>query len=173
MRVSALAGLTMVGLIMTTGAFAADPPAASSSPVIIISGAGSAASATAKDLAQLPITKVTVAFEGPHGSHPASFEGPLLWGVLEHFGAIDNAKPRDQAHRAVLVTGRDGYTATLALGEIAPAFEGKQVILAEREGGHPIDPAHLRIVVPGDKAGGRSVYDLVRIDVVTPGPAVH
>ena len=173
MKVSALAGLTMIGLIVATGAFGADPPAASSPPVTIVSGAGSPVSVTAKDLAELPMTKISVSFEGEHGAHHASFEGPLLWNVLAHFGAIGDTKPRDQAHLAVLLTGRDGYTATLALGEVAPAFEGKQVILAERTDGYAIDPAHFRIVVPSDRRGARSVYDLVRIDVVTPSAARH
>jgi hypothetical protein len=32
----------------------------------------------------------------------------------------------------IVILGRDGYRAVLALGEIAPEFGAKQVILAER-----------------------------------------
>jgi hypothetical protein len=50
-------------------------------------------------------------------------------------------------------------------------LEGKQVTLAERMDGKPLDPAHFRVVVPGDKRSARSVRDVVRIAVMAPhGP---
>ena len=103
---------------------------------------------------------VPVAFGTEHGARQAMFEGPLLWTVLEHEGAIDPAKPREQVRLAVLVQGHDGYAATLALGEISPAFEGKQVILADKQDGQALPSGHYRLVVPGDRMGGRSVRDV-------------
>ncbi len=97
----------------------------------------------------------------------AVFAGPLLWTVLTQTRAIDPAKPKEAVREAVLVTGSDGYTALLAVGEIAPMFEDKQVILATTMNGKNLAPGHLRIVVPGDKKGGRSVYDVVSIAVLT------
>jgi hypothetical protein len=47
---------------------------------------------------------------------------------------------REQVSQSVVILGRDGYRAVLALGEIAPEFEGKQVILAER-----MDTSHLML----------------------------
>jgi len=67
-----------------------------------------------------------------------------------------------------VILGRDGYRAVLALAEIAPEFEAKQVILADHIDGKPLDADHLRVVVPLDKRGGRSVGDVVRIEVTTP-----
>jgi hypothetical protein len=67
-----------------------------------------------------------------------------------------------------VLLGRDGYRAVLALGEIAPESEGKQVILAELMGDQPLDAEQLRIIVPLDKRGGRSVREVVRIEVSTP-----
>jgi hypothetical protein len=64
--------------------------------------------------------------------------------------------------------GRDGYRAVLALGEIAPEFEGKQVTLAERMDDQPFDAEQLRIIVLLDKRGGRSVWEVARIEVSTP-----
>lgn len=93
------------------------------------------------------------------------FEGPLLWTVLDRATAMGAPRIHDQVRQTVLLTGRDGYTAILALGEIAPEFENKQVILAERMDEQPLGPGHLRIVVPGDKRGGRGVHDVVRITV--------
>jgi hypothetical protein len=72
---------------------------------------------------------------------------------------------RARLRRTIMVTGRDGYTAVLALAEIDPEFEGKQVVLAYRRDGKPIDGNALRLVVPGDRRSGRSVRDVVRIDL--------
>ena len=94
------------------------------------------------------------------------FEGPLLWTVLDRTAAVDAPRFHDQVRQIVRLTGGDGYTATLALGEIAPEFENKQVIVAKRLDGQPLAPDHLRVVVPGDKRGGRGVHDLTRITVV-------
>jgi DMSO/TMAO reductase YedYZ molybdopterin-dependent catalytic subunit len=96
-----------------------------------------------------------------------------LWTVLDRAGVVGAAKVREQVRQAVLVTGTDGYTAILALGEIAPELEGKQVIVAERMDGQPLSPDHLRIVVPGDKRGARGVHDLARIVVTVPQIEPH
>jgi DMSO/TMAO reductase YedYZ molybdopterin-dependent catalytic subunit len=123
---------------------------------------------SASDLAQLPTTRVNTAFLTEHGTHSAAFEGPLLWTVLEKSGVVDPAKHREQVSQTIMIVGRDGYRAVLALGEIAPEFEGKQVILAERMEGKPLDAEHLRVVVPLDKRGGRSVRDVTRIELTGP-----
>jgi hypothetical protein len=76
---------------------------------------------------------------------------------------------REQVSQTVLILGRDGYRAVLALGEIAPEFEGEQVILAaERMDDQPLDAEQLRIIVPLDKRGGRSVREVARIEVSMP-----
>lgn len=72
-------------------------------------------------------------------------------------GVIDPAKHREQVSQMIVILGRDGYRAVLALGEITPEFEAKQVILAERMDRKPLDAYHLRVVVPLDNRGGRSV----------------
>ena len=124
---------------------------------------------TADAIAALPAVTVAVSFETEHGPRHISFEGPLLWTVLDHAGALDPAKGREQAHQFITITGHDGYTAVLALGEISPFFESKQVILAERMDGQALGPDHLRVVVPGDAHGGRSVRDVARLVVGSPG----
>jgi DMSO/TMAO reductase YedYZ molybdopterin-dependent catalytic subunit len=117
------------------------------------------------EIAKLAVVDVTVSFMTEHGQHKASFSGPLLWDVLTKAGAIDTSKPRDTAREVVSVTGSDNYVAVLAVGEISPEFEGKDVILATSMDGKPLDPGHLRIAVPLDKRGGRSVRDIVKIVV--------
>lgn len=113
---------------------------------------------------QLPPTTVRVSFVTGHGPEHGSYTGVLLWTLLEHARAID-PKPRARVTRTVRVTGRDHFSVVLALAEIDPEFEGKPVVLAYRTDGHPIGAGELRLVVPGDRRGGRSVHDVVRIDI--------
>ena len=63
----------------------------------------------------------------------------------------------------VIVTGQDGYSATIGMGEIDPEFENKQVILATERDGKAIDIP--RLAIPGDKRAGRSVRDVASIVV--------
>ena len=159
-------GRGAIGLALLVGLATARPCAADE--LIVADRSGKPAPMTAAAIAALPAVTVAVSFETEHGPRHASFEGPLLWTVLDHAGAIDPAKGREQAHQFITIKGRDGYTAVLALGEISPAFESKQVILAERMDGQALGPDHLRVVVPGDAHGGRSVHDVVRLMVGPP-----
>ncbi len=157
---------------VAAGRGVADAPGAppgQAAGIVVAAGAASGRLVTPAELASLPTVRVSTAAGHEPGHGPArSFEGPLLWTVLDRGGAIDAGKMHDQVRQTVLVTGRDGYTAILALGEIAPEFENKQVIVAERVDGQPLGAAHLRLVVPGDRRGGRGVHDLTRIVVAEP-----
>lgn len=173
----------ILGLLVCLGsasAFGAGPGGAGNAQAaqvgatgIAIQGvAGAEVRLTPEALAALPPVQVTLSSEPGHGPAQRRFEGPLLWTVLVHAGAINPSRFRDHVRQLVSVTGSDGYTAVLALGEISPEFESKQVVLALRMDGVPIAAEHLRLVVPGDKRGGRGVHDLVRIAVRVPPSAV-
>jgi hypothetical protein len=56
-------------------------------------------------------------------------------------------------------------TAALALGKIDPHYEGKLVIVAYAGGEPPASFSALRLVVPGDVHGGRSVRDVSIIEL--------
>ena len=148
-------------------ASAADAPTG----ITVVGPSGALLNLGLRELAELPTTQVQASFITESGPHSASFEGPLLWAVLQRAGAINPANHREQVSQTIMVLGRDGHRAVLSVGEIAPEFEAKQVILAERIDGKPLDPDHLRIVVPLDKRGGRSVRDVTRIEVAAPSPA--
>jgi DMSO/TMAO reductase YedYZ molybdopterin-dependent catalytic subunit len=145
-------------------------PGPAASGGIVVSGPGREVTLTGTGLAALPSVQVTVPAGTAAGARDHTFEGPLLWTVLAQAGAVDPAKHQGDVRGTVMLTGRDGYTAVLALGELSPEFENKQVMLAMRADGQPLEPGHLRVVVPGDKRGGRGVHDLVRISVAA-GPA--
>jgi hypothetical protein len=113
---------------------------------------------------KLPAVEEKISFLTAHGPEQARYTGALLWSVLDSAEMLGGDR-RARLHRTIMVTGRDGYTAVLALAEIDPEFEGKQVLLAYRRDGQPIEGHALRLVVPGDRHGGRSVRDVVRIDI--------
>lgn len=113
---------------------------------------------------QLPAVEKKTSFLTSHGPEQATYTGALLWSVLERAEMLGGDR-RARLRRTILVTGRDGYSAVLALAEIDPEFEGKGVLLAYRRDGKPIDGNGLRLVVPDDRHGGRSVRDVVRIDI--------
>ncbi len=152
-----------LGLALLTSA----PCLAADAGLTIQAGSAPPAAMSAEAIAQMAPVKLSVGFDTEHGPRQAVFEGPLLWTVLDQAHAIDPAKANGHVRQIVRIAGSDGYTAVLALGEISPAFEGKQVLLADRMDGKPLDG--LRVVVPGDKHGGRSVHDVIKIAVL-PAP---
>jgi len=117
------------------------------------------------DLKQMEQTKVRVRYQTHSGTEAATFSGVLLWNLLEQAQLSDDGEKSSMLRRVVRVEGRDGYSIVLAAGEIAPDFEGKRVIIALAKNGMPLGDDGLRLVVPGDKRGGRSVRDVVRIVV--------
>jgi DMSO/TMAO reductase YedYZ molybdopterin-dependent catalytic subunit len=118
---------------------------------------------TQADLAALPQQTVQARFQTMHGIEDHHWTGPLLWTLLARAGLRDEPGPRTAARHAILVTGSDGYAATIAIGEIDPALEGKQVILATATDGPPLSAPKL--IVPGDRHGARDVHDVVSIMV--------
>ena len=88
---------------------AADPaPAAVASPAagagIVVSGRGQDMTMTAAALALLPMVQVPVPAGTAPGARERTFEGPLLWTVLAHAGAVDRAKHQADVRGTVLLT---------------------------------------------------------------------
>ena len=152
------AGLFLAGLL------AAHPPHSFAQALVVANPAGQTHTVDLAELEHLPAIEERISFVTGHGGEESTYTGALLWSVLDHAGMLDG-NPRARVHETVAVTGRDGYVAVLALAEIDPEFEGKQVLLAYRRDGQPIAGNEVRLVVPGDKRGGRSVRDVVRIEI--------
>src|SRR5579863_7287598 len=86
----------------------------------------------------------------------AAFTGALLWDVLNSAGVQSDPGVKDDLLRFyVAVTACDGYQTVLSWGEIAPDFGESPVLLAYAQDGVLLD--HVRLIVPGDKRGGRNV----------------
>jgi len=167
-RSSILCGAIGLVLMLWTSSSSArsDSPAG----VTIMSGENRQVLLTAAHLAKLPKVTVSISFGTDHGQFHGTFAGPLLWTTLVDSKTVDPKSPRQHVNEIVLITGADGYTATLALDEISPEFENKSVILAEQMNGKLLGQNHFRLVVPGDQRGGRSVRDVVSILVKDPAP---
>lgn len=121
---------------------------------------------SATDLAALPPTEIESTFETGHGPQTAHYKGVSLWSLVERAGlAVEPGNKRNSLHHYLLVTGRDGYGVILSIGEIDPEFEGKLALLAYEHDGKPEGADGLRLIVPGDKHGGRAVRDVVHVEV--------
>jgi hypothetical protein len=121
-------------------------------------------------LASLPATRLDVVFYTGAGPVSASFTGVLLWDLLTNAVIVtDPAAKNDILRKSVVVTGSDGYETVLSAGELDPGFGGHQVIVAHLQNGVPLDSASgfARIIAPNDKAGGRDVFTIARIRVIS------
>jgi len=100
-----------------------------------------------------------------------SFTGTLLWDLLQSVGiVVDPNVKNDILRKVVIVTGSDGYETAFGAGEIAPNFGGAQIMVAYAVDGQPLGKdGFARIVAPGDKAGGRFVSNIVKIEVQEAG----
>jgi hypothetical protein len=116
-------------------------------------------------LESLPAVTVDVTFETDQGEKSGRYTGVLLWSLIEKAGLADVSAKNAALRHTLLITGRDGYAVALAVGEVDPHYEGKSVILAYAGGEPPASIATPRLVVPGDKHGGRSVRDVASIEV--------
>lgn len=115
------------------------------------------------DLQALPPVTVEVEHAHERNAQKHAFTGALLWPLITAAGPMDEPGKRTFLQHTVLARGQDGYAVALAVGELDPNFEGKQVLVAYAEDGKPLPS--LRLVVPADARGGRSVRDLVAIEL--------
>jgi hypothetical protein len=80
----------------------------------------------------------------------------------------DPALKNDKLRYYISVTASDAYQALVAYGEIDPSFENKKVLPAVTQDGVPLTDQGLRLVVPGDIAGGRYVTGVVKVTIDKP-----
>ena len=127
-------------------------------------------------LSQEPLTTVHDFFLTGQGTDSGTFTGVLLWDLIQEAQVITNpAQRNDLFRKAVLITGSDCYETVYAMGELAPQLGGThQVIVAFKRDDQLLGDTEgmARIINPGDKAGARRVFNIVRIrvlDVQPPG----
>jgi DMSO/TMAO reductase YedYZ molybdopterin-dependent catalytic subunit len=120
---------------------------------------------TAEDLAKLPRATATLTSDGG----TTAYEGVLLYDLLAkagwQFGRGMTGKPMASY---IVATARDGYQVVFAIAEIDPLFAGEKVLIADKADGTQLPGREqpFRVVVPGDKMHARSIYSVVKIEVV-------
>src|SRR6266545_418609 len=106
---------------------------------------------------ELPAHELTTAMRSPRGTFQRSFKGALLYDYAAMHSLLPfPAPPLGPGNFYFLATAEDGFTVVLSFSEVAPRSSTKQVLLAYEQDGEPIR-AGVRLVVPGDDLGGRSI----------------
>ena len=144
----------------------ADPPAHSDG-IAIKGGVDRPRTLALSDLQHEPQTTVTISQHTGHGTLAGAFSGVPLWTLLREAGVtLDKGKKNDLIHHTVTVTGSDGYSAVLSLGEIAPEFGDDRAMVAWQKDGKPLENGgYARLIIPGDKAASRAVAAITAIEV--------
>jgi len=139
-------------------------PALAQSPELVLQGkVRQPQRLTFEDLKKMPAEHADVSYQTDRGPVIASFTGVLLWSLIGAAGGIDDSAKNPELRHAIRITAKDGYVVVTSSGEIAPDFGARGVIVAYERDGKPLD--EFRIVMPGDKHGGRNVRDVVSINV--------
>jgi DMSO/TMAO reductase YedYZ molybdopterin-dependent catalytic subunit len=179
---AALAALLLIGLASpgapaaARGLVVAAQPAGTFAPSFAVAGLVAAPrSFSLDDLVALPQVDLPVTFGAGQSIQSAVFTGPTLLDVLNAAGgpAFPPGRDNNKLRTYVLATGADGYQALLAWGEIDPDFGAEPVLVAWARDGQPLGDGQgmARLVVPGDKRGGRHVATLARLEVRDGGGA--
>ena len=111
-------------------------------------------------LQALPVSTVTI------GS--ATYTGVSLWTLLNTVAGIksDSTVKNATLGMYAVATGSDGYKAMLSLGEIDPGFGNRSALIAYSANGAALGNSGVaRLVVPGEVKQGRSVSNLINIEV--------
>jgi hypothetical protein len=127
---------------------------------------GHASTVTAAQIANLPHVTLDVRDH----DKPAQFEGVPLAALLSMAGIrLGEALRGPRMSEALLVEAADGYRVVFALAEIDPAFATREIILADKRDGKPLDAGGgaFRIVAPGDKRPARWVRQVIAFKVST------
>jgi len=139
-------------------------PVAAQSPVLLFEGKVKQPQRwILDDLKKMPAEHTTVSYQTDRGVVTASFTGVLLWSLIAAAGGIDDSGKSAELRHAIRITAKDDYVVVTSTGEIAPEFGGKAALVAYERDGTPLD--EFRIVMPGDKHGGRNVRDVISVRI--------
>jgi hypothetical protein len=100
---------------------------------------------------------------------PAEFEGVSLASLLSLAGIQLGDKLRGpRMTEVLLVEAADGYKVAFALAEVDPAFAVREIMIADKRDGKPLDAKEgpLRVVAPGDKRPARWVRQVTALRLI-------
>jgi DMSO/TMAO reductase YedYZ molybdopterin-dependent catalytic subunit len=120
----------------------------------------------ASDLAAMPREQAEVTEQD---GVKTTYEGVPLQEILKKAGIPFGRQMRGKALAGyVLAEAKDGYAVAFSLGELDPDLGGTRVIVADKRDGKPLFEYQgpVRLVIPADKEGARSVRMLEKLEVV-------
>ncbi len=151
----------MPGMVMPVTAPPSAPPVGP--PVVTVKGPRESAVVTASDLKAMKRYTVKVGWDGGH-----TFVGAGMTDILATIGAPSEKRLHGPAlDQVVIVTGRDGFIAVLAVAETSLTLKSEPIILADEEDGKPLDAKQgpYRLVIGGELKQPRSVWGVVGIEL--------
>ncbi len=131
----------------------------------VVNADGHSTTLTAAQIANAP--HVTV--DAREHAAAAHFEGVPLSAVLTLAGIqLGDSMRGPRMAEALLVEAADGYKVVFALAEADPAFATREIIVADKRDGKPLDAKEgpYRIVVPGDARPARWVRQVTTLRVI-------
>jgi hypothetical protein len=121
---------------------------------------------TASDFASLP--RETAEVTEMDGTK-STYEGVTLQEILKKAGISFGKQMRGKGLAGyVLASAKDGYQVVFGTGELDPGLGGAKILVADKRDGKPLFEYQgpIRLVVPADKEGARSVRMLDKLQVV-------
>ncbi len=126
---------------------------------------------TLSDIQSLPSKEVTVSFLTGQGEETHTYVGVPLWQLIESAGRLkpnpDQSVKNNFLRQYIVLEATDCYQVTLAVGEIQPNFEAKDVLVAYATNDDSslgpqllTNEGFVRLVVPGDSRGGRYITNI-------------
>lgn len=95
---------------------------------------------------------------------------PLIDLLNDAVIVTDSSRKNDLLRKYVLVRATDCYEVVLSVADLLSTFGHQQVLVAFATGdGQPLDDTEgmARLLVPGDKSGGRNVDNIAMIHVAS------
>jgi DMSO/TMAO reductase YedYZ molybdopterin-dependent catalytic subunit len=121
---------------------------------------------SASDLAAMPREKAEVTEQD---GVKMTYEGVTLQEILKKAGIPFGRQMRGKALAGyVLAEAKDGYAVVFSLGELDPDLGGTRVLVGDKRDSKPLleYQGPVRLVIPADKEGARSVRMLEKLEVV-------
>jgi hypothetical protein len=154
-----------VSAALLLAAALAAAPTAPASDGLAVSGTGIAGvQYSVADLRALPRAKVDWTFRDT----TQRCEGVALQDLLSRAGVPSGADVRGPASATVvLAVGADGYAVAFGIGDLDQLLGAQVAVVADRCDGKDLgaDVGPMRLVVPGDRRGARSVRNLVALEI--------
>jgi hypothetical protein len=115
----------------------------------------------------LPTQTFSLTIRSPRRSSDYTFKGALLLDYARAIGMLPSERKQGGFSNLYFkCVADDGMTVVVTYAEIAQAFTGKAVLLAYEQDGKAIEKG-LRLVVPGDGLGGRSIYGVATLEAIS------